>query len=554
MRHTVLQRTPSIPPSEGLQFPMPSAPLIAALLAVTVGCSPKQSEPADASDDGSTDGSIEGGDGAIGFTMVAPDGDIDIGRYWARLRASGSTQDAATVWFEVKHPDVPEWNFVARTPERSVAGDTDDDAVEEWFYGLTAGVVYAARICARTGAEPGVTACSEPAALPTKAASAMRWVGIDPEDPKQLAFTDTGERFIVWGNNYVGVNETELNHATVEDQMYTPEGRALIDADLTNLRDLTPPDGRTNSVRMHLQLHEFLLDATTPHREAYARFAKIIEMAEDHGLYVMVTGLNYFYPADNPLWIAEQTEAEHWETQALWWNEMATALRASPGVFAYDLMNEPYCTSTVRIEDGIAQWTGAPPDSYCDYGEDPEAGIHGTCFGQHVCAAGNDDPGARAAEWTAKMRAAIRFTSVLPNDSKHLITVGAAGSFGLNNVFNGTPAVHALQDFLSPHLYPEVESTDEAVELAAALSEMSGKPLIAGETFPFGPVEDLIRRTCDAGTVQGWMGQYDGRKRADACPNPGPFGCLLFNAWYDLQRDLGPTFLAGNCPVPGTPP
>jgi hypothetical protein len=295
---------------------------------------------------------------------------------------------------------------------------------------------------------------------------------------------------------------------------------------------------------MHLQLHTFLIDATTPNRKALANYAHVIELAEDHNLYVMVTGLNYFFPADNPTWVALQSDADHWNTQAVWWNAVAHALANSPGVFAYDLMNEPYAAGGTVI-DGYDRWTTAPYNQYCDYGSDPDAGIHGTCFGQYVSNGQSGQPPEQiAAAWTSKMKDAIRYTSGAPNDTRHFITIGV-GAFGLANVFQGSDAVRQQLDFQSPHLYPSSSDNGDAeIQLAAVLSD-AGKPVIAGETFTFGPVRRLISQACNADTVQGWFGQYDGLRLADPCPT---IGCALFDAWYQVQADYGPTMRDGGCP------
>jgi hypothetical protein len=128
------------------------------------------------------------------------------------------------------------------------------------------------------------------------------------------------------------------------------------------------------------------------------------------------------------------------------------------------------------------------------------------------------------------------------------VTVGV-GAFGLNNAFHRSPGVRQELEFLSPHLYPDgADKGDAQIALAAELAK-SGKPVIAGETFTFGPADRLISRTCAAGTVQGWFGQYDGRRLGDPCPpTVNVFGCALFDAWYQIQASYGPTFRAGKCP------
>lgn len=467
-----------------------------------------------------------------------------VGRYWARLQGAG-TAEAGTAWFEYQAATETSWTT---TPARAVSSGANLSALVEWISGLKPGTEYRQRLCRTEGG--GAAECGLPTSFTTAAPTTLPWVIVDPEVTRHLKLT-TGERFIVWGNNYVAPTGAPEPNLLVEDHFYDEAGFALIDADLERLTNLAPPDGLSNTIRMHLQLHAFLHDAVTPNREALARYARVVELAEDHGLYVMVTGLNYFYPADNPRWIAEQTdEGEHWDTQALWWNAMATALRYSPGAFSYDLMNEPYVSGGGIEPDGLARYTTVPANQYCDYGADEARGIHGTCFGQYVTAAplGSRTAGEAAAQWVGRMVEAIRAAEHDSEVPHHLVTVGV-GAFGMSNPFNSSTLVHEHQDFLSPHLYPEGEGAQDTIDLAAAIAALTTKPIIAGETFTFGPVERLIANTCNDGSVQGWIGQYDGRRLGDSCP-PGRnvFGCALYDAWSDAQAKFGPAMRAGGCP------
>ena len=477
----------------------------------------------------------------------------ETGRYWAHVFGHGAAAGPVALWFEYKPDSVPTWVFVPRTPEQAIAAGRDLATVDAWLDGLNAGICYSVRQCTRDAA--GNVAC-DPVAMPfsTRAPTPLMWVSVDPTSPRHL-MTANRARWVPWGTNFVGVTGSAVNHRLVEDQMYDAAGLARIDADLARLANLAPPGGASTAIRMHVQLSRFLRDPTTPDHEALARFAHVIELAEDRGLHVMVTGLNDFYPGDNPAWVGQQTdEATHWATQSIWWSYMAFALHDSPGVFAYDLMNEPYVGGNVIHPDGV-WWTNVAPTGFCSYGEDTARGVHGTCFGQFV----TPNPGTRpaatvAADWARRMVHAIRFIGPFTNDPRHLVTIGV-GAFGMNNVFHSSTEVHAQLDFLEPHLYPDGNNGQDAIDLAAALAQLTTKPIIAGETFSIGPVRHLISTACNAGTVQGWIGQYDGRRLGDACPpEENPIGCALFDAMYAVLRDFGPTMRAGGCtPVEPAP-
>jgi hypothetical protein len=477
----------------------------------------------------------------------------DVGRTWAMLRGHGRTQSAAqTYWFEWKDHTLG-WNWAYKGPSRQAPANTPasgEAALTEWVYGLAPGTAYDYRVCG-TAASETAPSCTEPLSFTTQPPSALRWVVVDPAAPKQLALDD-GTRFVPWGNNYTNANANHARNTIPEDLMYDDLDIILVDLD--KLANPAPPDAAANAIRLHLQMHRFLLDATTINPEAFARLARVVEAAEDRGLYILLCGLGYRFPPDNPRWIAEQGEAARWATQALWWNTMAHALAHSPGIFAYDLINEPAASSSTIVHDGAAWFGGVAPDQFCAFGNDPAVGNHGSCWVQHVTPDGAGRSSARiAAQWTQRMVGAIRHTSYFPNDTRHLITIGVAGAFLLDNPFFDATVNQSL-DFISPHLYPDAADNGTAkIQLAAALSASTGKPVIVGETFPLGgDPRRLISRTCNDGTAQGWIGQFDGRIAGEPCTQPGgcsAFGPALYDSWYRDQADFGPAIRAGSCPA-----
>lgn len=482
-------------------------------------------------------------------TVVTPQ--TDSGRYWAHIRAE-KVLDAAEglAWFEVKPSSVEDWVWVTKTPP----GPVGADLIDAWVAGLAPGTSHDYRVCNDDGSpEPTEDAvyCSEVISFYTSEPTSMLFVEVDSLDPTKLALED-GERFIPWGSNYVRVDTLNTINMLLEDAMYDPAGLAHIGADFDKLKNIAP-GANLNVVRIHLRFHSFLLDPATPDHEALARLANVVEMAEDRGLYLMVTGLSYFFPADNPAWVTQQTTQEaHWTAQEIWWRHVSRALRHSPGVFAYDLVNEPYANSDSRVVDGEFQFNDhAGPTEYCSYGENVDIGKHGICFGQWVTPdGGGESPEVVAAEWTRRMTQAIRYVSYFVNDGNHLITVGVGGAFNMNSPFFSSPEVQDHLDFISPHLYPSsADNGQDKIDLAETLSDY-GKPVIVGETFSLGPVSRLISETCNADTTQGWIGQFDGRTMDETCPpTSDPWNCIFFDLWYSIQAEFGPTILAGGCPA-----
>jgi hypothetical protein len=460
----------------------------------------------------------------------------EVGRYWARLAVKGAATQGESFWFEWKERTLTDWSWAFKGPEHTA---TDANA-DEWVYGLKPGTRYDYRLCKDAG-------CTDAAEMTTQPASHLRRILIDPTHPKELAY-EGGGRFVPWGTNFIGVEMPDHASALVDRAMMN-DFEAVTTA-LQRVTNVAPPDGALNSLRIHVQLDLFLSDATTPRRDAVARLARVIESAEDRDLYVMLCGLNYFYPPETPIWIATQHEAERWKTQALWWNTIAGAVHESPGLFGYDLVNEPLVAEGAPTPDGTIWYSGSPPDKYCAYGDDPEHGHHGTCFPQLVSRELNGrEPGEVAAQWTQTMKQAIRHTSYFDNDTRHLITVGVAGAALANTPFFD-PRVSAELDFLSPHLYPDAaDEGDAKIALSQMLSSTTGKPVIVGETFTFGNVRRLISQTCNDQSAQGWMGQWDGRRLGDACASANVIGCALYDDWYKVQAEFGPTIQGGGCPA-----
>ena len=216
---------------------------------------------------------------------------------------------------------------------------------------------------------------------------------------------------------------------------------------------------------------------------------------------------------------------------------MAGAVANSPGVFSLDLMNEPTVPGGSRLDSGWARYTGAQSDGYCSYGSNPETGRHGTCYVQFITA----EPGTRplpdiARDWTQKMKHAIRFTSFFPNNTRHLITVGVSPPSRVQHA-------SVMRSSTSSARTCTRRDGQEMIDLARTLSQTSQKPVIVGETFPFGDVRRLISNVCNDGTAQGWIGQFDGRVLGETCAS-----CILYEAWYKVQRDYGPAIRSGSCP------
>ena len=299
-------------------------------------------------------------------------------------------------------------------------------------------------------------------------AAGLEPVRVSP-DGKSFVLAESGAAFRVWGVNYDHDSHGESGRL-LED--YWDAEWETVRGDFQEMKGLG-----ANVVRVHLQLGKFMSAADTPNGKSLAQLRRLLELAEQTGLYLDLTGLGCYHKSDTPPWYDAMDEAARWAVQARFWSAVAKTCRDSPAVFCYDLMNEP-------IMDGKkdAGWLA---------GE-----LGGKYFVQRLTL----DPGRRtqieiAKAWVDKLTSAIR-----AEDRGHLITVGvipwAHVWLGAKPIFY-SPEVSGALDFVSIHLYPKTGEVDKALTAMAVYD--IGKPLVIEETFPLacgiGEMDDFLKRS-----------------------------------------------------------
>ena len=158
-----------------------------------------------------------------------------------------------------------------------------------------------------------------------------------------------------------------------------------------------------NVVRLHLQVGTYMTSPREVDRGELGRLRKILDLAEEVGLYLDLTGLGCYHLDAIPAWFGKLPEDERWQVQARFWEAVAKTCAGHPAVFCYDLMNEPVIGEAKK---GAHPWL---------LGE-----LEGFYFVQRI----SNHPGDRsreeiAAAWVEKLVSAIR-----KHDREHLVTVG----------------------------------------------------------------------------------------------------------------------------------
>lgn len=318
--------------------------------------------------------------------------------------------------------------------------------------------------------------------LPAFAASPS-WIAVD-KGGNGFVLAASGARFVPWGFNYSRDDKFRL----LEDYWDTDgsQGWEKVEEDFREMKRLG-----ANVVRLHLQFAKFMDAPGKPNQRNLERLEKLVEFAEGLGLYLDLTGLGTYRATDVPSWYRNATEKEHWAAQAQFWEAISQVCANDPGVFAYNLINEPLATASKRP---AGEWTHP-------------AEMGGLRYVEYI----DLDPAGRkpadiAGAWLRQMTQAIR-----KHDQRHLITVGLiwvnnanpedAAGFPPKKIAPGI-------DFLAVHVYPERGRVKAALDSLARYRV--GKPIVVEETFPLkcSPMElsDFIRSS--RGIASGWLEHY----------------------------------------------
>ena len=323
----------------------------------------------------------------------------------------------------------------------------------------------------------------------------------------------SGRKFIPWGLNY---DHQEGSGRLIED--YWDDEWETVEEDFREMKQLG-----ANVVRIHLQLGPFMQAADKPNPHALDQLGRLVQLAEETGLYLDLTGLGCYHKQDVPPWYDELTEQQRWEVQALFWEAVAGRCASSPAIFCYDLMNEPVVPGDTKRDD----WLG-----------DAFGGKH---FVQFVTLSAAGRPRHEVArKWISRLVTAIR-----KHDRRHLVTVGlvpwSLDRPGLTSGFIPEKVTGDL-DFIAVHLYPESGKVEQALETLEGFAAV-GKPVVIEEIFPLKCSAKELASFMDGSRqhATGWIGFYWG-KTAEEYRETKSIRAAIVLSWLDLFQEKGPAF------------
>jgi len=324
----------------------------------------------------------------------------------------------------------------------------------------------------------------------------------------------------------VGYNYAPTTHNLPFIKDPSAANRARLVNDFQNAKTL-----RANTLRVYVHLFDIVYrdgaGTIRVHEDRLANFGEILRLADSMGLYLDVTGNLTWVPSEIPAWYDAMSNAERWNVQTTFWEQVARIGARSDSVLCYELTSEPAIAASAT-----SPWAGGEL-----------GGFNFVPFIARGIPAEQQAFYARA--WAITMKNAVR-----RSDQRHLVTIGLLPAvdwaFGPENM-------HDILDFLIVHEYPNGSGTNGAANAAAVKKSVDlvkrfaayGKPVVLGETTMF---------TADAATQFAFMVQaqrylsgtycfFDGRL-------PSQRGTTLIEV---LQRtglqqcaDLAPYFLAAS--------
>ena len=333
-------------------------------------------------------------------------------------------------------------------------------------------------------------------------------------DGKHFVRGNPTSRFVVWGVNYDHDAAGRLL-----DEYWIDEWSTVVE-DFHEIKALG-----ANCVRIHLQLGKFMEGQDSANPAALEQLGKLVQLAEEVGLYLDLTGLACYHKKNIPTWYDGLNEAERWSVQAKFWASVAEVCKNSPAIFCYDLMNEPILPSDEPASDWLA----------------------GELEGKHFVQRLSLDLKGRTREavadaWVNTMVDAIRL-----HDKDHLVTVGEIPwifVFGGGKPLFHTGSAGQRLDFVAVHFYPKKDEVDKALKALNAYD--LGKPLLVEEMFPLSCSEDELVNFIDQSKeiADGWISFYWGKTADELRVKDKPtIGEAITASW--LQRFQSMSMLMG---------
>ncbi|MBN1125556.1 MAG: cellulase family glycosylhydrolase [Sedimentisphaerales bacterium] len=322
-------------------------------------------------------------------------------------------------------------------------------------------------------------------------------------DQKDFLIQNDDRSFVPWGFNY----DHDEHGRLLEDYWETEWNK--VEEDFREMKELG-----ANVVRIHLQLGKFMRKPDQLKEAAFQQLGRLLQMAQDLGLYLNITGLGCYHKKEVPPWYDALSEQNRWEVQSRFWEKVAKTCATSPAVFCYDLMNEPVLPGANAKE---TEW------------------LLGEFGGKHFVQRISLELKGRIQKQVAKAWVDRLVSAIRRYDRRHLITVGVipwVHVFPKATPLFYSPEVSENLDFVSVHFYPNAGEIDKA--LTALKVYDIGKPLVVEEMFPLKCSTSELKTFVEQSQsfTDGWISFYWGKTPAE-CKQSGQLADALLYNWLE---------------------
>ncbi|MHC4325115.1 MAG: cellulase family glycosylhydrolase, partial [Planctomycetota bacterium] len=324
----------------------------------------------------------------------------------------------------------------------------------------------------------------------------------------------SSEKFLAWGFNYDHDEPGRL----LED--YWRREWPTVVEDFKEIKALG-----ANTVRIHLQTAKIMQTPTEPNKASLEQLARLVELAEQTGLYLDITGLGCYHKKDVPEWYDAMGQAERWDVQARFWEAVAKTCAGSNAIFCYDLMNEPILPGEKQKE---TEW------------------LAGEFGGKHFVQRITLDLAGRKREQVAKAWVDKLVGAIRKHDKQHMITVGVipwAHTWPKARPLFYSKEVGENLDFVSVHFYPKKDEVEKALTALAVYD--IGKPLVVEEMFPLSCGAEELDAFIDGSRniADGWISFYWGKSIEDYAQGDLDITGAIIKNWLEHFRAKTPEIL-----------
>ena len=276
---------------------------------------------------------------------------------------------------------------------------------------------------------------------------------------------ENGDDFFPWGFNYTNPALVDL----VEDYWMMEDAWQIIDKDFDEMKTYG-----ANTVRIHLQYVKYMEDAVTPDTVAFNRLERLVQISQNHEIYLIITGLGAYRLSDTLQWYDDMDDAQRWATQKLFWKNVAAKVKNYNCVFAYDLINEPVVA------------VGCNDTTECSW-YPPGGTFGGYQFIQNISINPDNNFWQTIGLWADEMTSAIH-----SEDTSTMITTGLLPLGPINSL-------SSHYDIISTHIYPN--SNDLSNSINYVLNNQSDKPFL---------IEEFYNLSCSTTELEFFLNQING--------------------------------------------